>query len=109
MSDGERRIEERLNQILAELEALKKKSTSENNGIMDDAVTLTLGSVVGAITGVLVQYALLIKNAFGLGYPLSLVSFAIVTVILILGDSLLVSIVIHRIRKFRKKRAYVLS
>jgi hypothetical protein len=57
--------EELLKQVLAELDASKKKPTLEDNGIMKDAITLFFGSLVGAITGVLVQSAVSMKNLIG--------------------------------------------
>jgi CHASE2 domain-containing sensor protein len=56
---------ELLKKVLAELDALKKKPALEDNGIMKEAVTLFFGSLVGGITGALVQSIMSIKSLIG--------------------------------------------
>lgn len=65
MANNGNRTEELLNQILTELKALKEKPVPENEGIMKEASTLFLGSLVGAIMGFSIQYVFAIHTLWG--------------------------------------------
>ena len=54
-----------MKKILAEIEALKKEHIPEKNGIVKEASILFLGSVIGAITGISLQYVFAANTFLG--------------------------------------------
>ena len=89
--------EELLKRVLAELDALKKKPTLEDNGVMKDAIALFFGSLVGGITGALVQAAISMKNLIGE------VIFGLIMMSIILVYSIVSIFLIRYLRKIKLK------